>query len=89
MEILGKRFSIDYDFPGACPNVDDGCGRLTFSEAPSFSFAVQFGLPLLLGKGSAEVKQVDTVELCEVVGVYGAGIACGKCRVVNLICKLA
>jgi len=77
MEVLDERLSIDRNSSSACPHVYGGRGRLTFAKAPSFSLGVKFSLALLLGKGPAEVKQVDTVKLREVVWVYGAGIACG------------
>ena len=89
VEILNERLAIDSD--AACTGLDvserNRC--LPLAHAPGTAFRIQLWLTSLLGECPPEVKQVDPIELGEIV--RGALQRLQTVKLVNahLFCKLA
>lgn len=85
VEVLDEWLAIDCDSSCSCSDVDDGAAGFALAEAPRPALAVQLGLSALLGQGSPEVKQVDAVELGEVVRAFQIVRPASQPRGVDLI----
>ena len=64
---MGERLTIDSDTSSTCLNISDSYRRLAFSATPGSSLLIELGPSSLLCERTSEIKEINPIELCEVV----------------------
>ena len=67
VEVLDERFAINCNAARACPYIGKCNGVLTLAHAPGATLRIQLWLASFLSEGPSEIKQIQPVELDEIV----------------------
>lgn len=85
MEVHVHGFTIDCYFTGAWFYVYDSSGTFALTRTPCTTMFIDLILTFLLREHASEVKQIDAIELNEIVGIH---ISLTASKVQNIVVVL-